>query len=73
MKLTTLALELIDDQDIRMKLGLALGKSVDAIRRYIKNNDDNLTKAAALEVIKTETKLSEDQILVKEEPQKAEA
>lgn len=70
MKLTTIALEKIDIMPIRMKIGLALGKSESAVRRYIINNDDDLTKAAALEVIKAETGLTESEIL---EPQTAQA
>lgn len=70
MKLTTIALEKIDTMSIRMKIGLALGKSESAVRRYIINNDDDLTKAAALEVIKNETGLTESEIL---EPQTAQA
>lgn len=70
MKLTTTALELIDTMAIRMKIGLALNKSESAVRRYIKDNDDNLTKAASLEVIKSETGLAESEILITE---KAEA
>lgn len=33
------------------------------IYRYINDNDDNLTKAAALRVIREETGLTDDQIL----------
>lgn len=66
MKLTKKAIKAIDTQDIRLKLALALGCSVDTIRRYIKANSDDLTKAAALVVIRAETKLKDDQILQQE-------
>jgi hypothetical protein len=47
-------------------LALALGCSEGSINRYIRENDDNLTKAAALEVIRKETGLTDDEILEKE-------
>lgn len=70
MKLTKKAIKAIDTQDIRLKLALALGCSVDTIRRYIKANSDDLTKAAALIVIRAETHLKDNQIL-DQEPVKA--
>lgn len=70
MKLTKKAIKAIDTQDIRLKLALALGCSVDTIRRYIKANSDDLTKAAALIVIRAETNLKDNQIL-DQEPVKA--
>ena len=63
MKLTKIALEAINTLPTRMKIALALGKSEPSVRRYIIDNDDNLTKAAALEVIKAETGLVEAEIL----------
>jgi len=63
MKLTPIALEKINTLPIRMKIALALGKSESSVRRYIIDNDDSLTKAAALEVIKTETGLTDEEIL----------
>lgn len=70
MKLTKKAIKAIDTQDTRLKLALALGCSVDTIRRYIKANSDDLTKAAALIVIRAETNLKDNQIL-EQEPVKA--
>lgn len=68
MKLTKLALQAIIQHSpgIKLKLALALGCSEGSINRYIRENDDNLTKAAALEVIRKETGLTDDEILEKE-------
>lgn len=66
MKLTALALKKIKEPKVRMQIALALGVTDQSIINYIKRNDDELTKAAALEVIRKETGLSDDQILVKE-------
>lgn len=63
MKLTEQALKAIDSMNIRMKVAIALRKSDDTIKRYIRTNDDSLTKAASLQVIKDETGLTEDEIL----------
>lgn len=48
------------------KLATALNTSDKTIYRYIKNNDDNLTKAAALAVIREETGMDDSQILEEE-------
>ena len=66
MKLTALALKKIKEPKVRMQIALALGVTDQSIINYIKRNDDELTKAAALELIRKETGLSDDQILVKE-------
>lgn len=50
-------------RDFRLKLALALGKSENQVRLYINDNSENLTKAAALAVIRKEMELSDDQIL----------
>lgn len=65
MKLTEKALKAIDSMGIRMKVAIALRKSDDTIKRYIRTNDDSLTKAASLQVIKEETGLTEDEIIEK--------
>ena len=67
MKLTKLAIESIlqHSPGIKSKLALALGCSEGSINRYLRENDDNLTKAAALEVIRKETGLTDDEILEK--------
>jgi predicted transcriptional regulator len=63
MKLSKQALKLIIDPQIRMKIAIEIGVSDQTIRRYIKDNDDELTKAAALKVIRKETGLSNKEIL----------
>lgn len=45
------------------KLAGAIGASESSIYRFINDNDDNLTKAAALKVIREETGLSDHDIL----------
>jgi hypothetical protein len=72
MRLTKLALLAIKGGKAEMikKLSEALHTSEAAIYRYIKENDDELTKAAALMVIKQETGLLDDQIL-EQEPEEA--
>lgn len=68
MKLTEKALEMIRRVEIRNLLAIALKCSDQTIMRYIKDNDDSLTKAAALKVIREETGLSDNEILAAEEP-----
>lgn len=64
MKLTHKAIEAIrNDKRARARLQLELDKSEYTINRYIETNDDNLTKAAALKVIREETGLTDAQIL----------
>ena len=66
MILTGKALESIKKASTRNKLAIALDCTDFTILRYIKSNDDNLTKAAALKVIMQETGLSESEILIEE-------
>lgn len=49
------------------KLAEAIDVSEPTIYRYINDNDDNLTKAAALAIIREEIGLSDEQILEVEE------
>jgi hypothetical protein len=63
MKLSKKALKKINDQRTLSLLSLALGKSEMSIRRYIKSNAPELTQASALQVIREETGLADDQIL----------
>jgi hypothetical protein len=63
MALTTKALTAINNKTTRPKLALALDVSEQTIIRYIAANSDDLTKAAALAVIRTETGLTDDEIL----------
>jgi hypothetical protein len=71
MRLTKIALEAIRQHapGIKSKLALALNCSEASINRYIRDNDDNLTKAAALEIIRKESGLSEEEILESESAQ----
>jgi hypothetical protein len=68
MKLTKAALEAIAEHSpaIKSLLALALDCSEQSINRYIRENDDNLTKAAALQVIRGKTGMSDEEILEKE-------
>lgn len=70
MRLTQAALDAIQKHSpaIKSKLALALGCSEGSINRYIRENNDNLTKAAAIDVISAETKLSRMDILEKKLP-----
>lgn len=63
MKLTKVALDRINTKEIRPLLALALRKSESTILRYIYNNEDDLTKAAAMQVIRKETGLKDSEIL----------
>lgn len=63
MQLTQKALTAINNPKIRMKIGLALGISEQAVIKAIKNNSDSLTKYAAMQVIKNETPLKESEIV----------
>lgn len=47
-------------------IALDMGKSVHTIEGWITNNDDNLTKAAALKIIREETGLTDEEILEQE-------
>lgn len=49
--------------DIIKKLAPAIGASESSVYRFINDNDDNLTKAAALKVIREETGLKDEEIL----------
>jgi len=65
MKLSTaaqLALKGLDRKG-KEKLAESLGVSVSTVNRYIAENDDNLTKAAALQVIRGITGLPDQEIL----------
>lgn len=50
--------------DVKKKLAEAAGVSEPTLYRYIADNDDNLTKAAVLQVIREVTGLGDGQILV---------
>lgn len=63
MRLTKKALRAINNQTMRLLIALALGCSEMTVRRYIKSNDENLTKQACLQVIRRETGLSDSELL----------
>jgi hypothetical protein len=74
MKLSKIALQKIQDsRSLPKKLQEALGVSRVTMWKYIKGNDDELTKAAALKVIREETGLTDDQILEETETEKSAA
>ena len=53
---------------LKGRLADAMGKSMFTIHRWIKDNDPMLTTATALQIIREETGMSDDEIL---EPVKA--
>jgi len=63
MKLSPKALKAINNPDARRLLMDALGCTEFTIARYIQKNSDNLTKAAALQVIRDVTGLPDAEIL----------
>lgn len=69
MRLTKEALNAINTPAIRRRLMEVLGDVAEStIYRYISINDDNLTKAAAMKVIREETGLTDEEILEEGEP-----
>jgi len=64
MILTKKAIQLVKkNAGTRIKLAIALDCTDFTILRYLNSNSDNLTKAAAIKIIKKETGLSEKEIL----------
>lgn len=63
MKLSQKALKAINNPITRRRLMDALGCTEFTIARYIQKNSDNLTKAAALQVIRDVTGLTDAEIL----------
>lgn len=65
MKLSRLALLAIKGcgKDFKKKLADAMGVNVQTAYRWIQDENDNLTKAAAMKVIREETGLSDAEIL----------
>jgi hypothetical protein len=66
MQLSADVLKKIAAPDIRRKLTVALDVTDQTVVRYIKDNSDDLTKAAALKIIRQVTGLTDEQILVEE-------
>ncbi|WP_081202980.1 hypothetical protein [Niastella yeongjuensis] len=63
MKLSQKALQAINNPATRRRLMDVLGCTEFTISRYIQKNSDNLTKAAALQVIREITGLADSEIL----------
>jgi hypothetical protein len=63
MVLSQKALKAINNPGTRRRLMDALNCTEFTIARYIQKNSDNLTKAAALQVIREDTGLSDSEIL----------
>jgi hypothetical protein len=63
MKLSQKVLKAINNPATRRRLMDALDCTEFTIARYIQKNSDNLTKAAALQVIREATELSDEEIL----------
>ncbi|TDQ79525.1 hypothetical protein CLV99_0967 [Sphingobacterium yanglingense] len=51
------------DNNIKTKLALSLNKSYPTIQRYINNNDVMLTTASAMEVLRSELQLTNEELL----------
>ena len=63
MKLSQKALKAINNPVTRRQLMDVLGCTEFTISRYIQKNSDNLTKAAAMQVIRDMTGLADGEIL----------
>jgi len=63
MRLNENVLKQIHNKRTRLRLAVALDLTEQAIIKYIKNNNENLTKAAALKVIREDTGLTDADIL----------
>ena len=63
MKLSQKALKAINNPVTRRRLMAVLGGTEFTIARYIQKNSDNLTKAAALQVIREVTGMPDHEIL----------
>lgn len=64
MRLTDKAIhEIKANKRLRNRLAFDLDKSAMTILRWVSTNDDNLTKAAALQVIREETGFTDEEIL----------
>jgi hypothetical protein len=68
MQLSNIALLALrgSEKAVKQKIADATGASIDAVYRWIRDNDDNLTKAAVLKVIREETGLTDSEILEEE-------
>lgn len=68
MKLSKVAILALKGTDVefRERLAKSIGVSLPTLYRYIVENDDTLTKAAAIEMIREITGLSDNEILERE-------
>jgi hypothetical protein len=67
MKLSPKALKAINNPATRRRLMDVLGCTEFTIARYIQKNSDNLTKAAAMQIIREVTGLADNEILERKE------
>lgn len=68
MKLTNQCLEMLKEHTrAKTRIALAMDKSVHTVEGWINNNNDNLTKADCVRIIKEELELSDEQILEADE------
>lgn len=64
MRLSELAIQRItDSKSLPKKLRATLGITRQTMAKYLKENNDFLTKASAIKIIREETGLTDDQIL----------
>lgn len=71
MKLNITALSILrGNKDIWLAVMASLGVKRDTMYKYVRENSEELTKAAALQVLKRETGLTDSELL---EEEKAEA
>lgn len=68
MKLTKIALLAVSgcEVEVKLKIAEAIGVTEATIYRYLRENSGNLTKAAALKIIREATGLTDEQILEEE-------
>lgn len=67
MRLSHLGLTVIrGSQNIKSRFMESFGITIDTVNRWVRENHDNLTKAAALQIIREETGLSDSEILENE-------
>jgi hypothetical protein len=72
MKLSQIALQkILDSKSLPKKLQAVLDVSRVTMWKYLKDNDENLTKAAVIKILREETGLSDSEILEESEPVKA--
>ena len=59
------------DKEAKQRIGDAVGVAASTVYRWIQDEDDNLTKAAALAVIRNETGLTDQELLEEETESKS--